>query len=167
MRQEQSIWASITLFDSASPMKSVVANFKRGEKAMNTALVEKTTVHRAMYLQGNDDFAGGWGDFVWGTDWIYKRTKDGKGNPRVKMLTGMGIRHIIDGRTRKDGMTDDEVLLFLTKRVPKVIAYGELKEYVQNGKVEMARAYYQKDMVQLKRTKGNNAWFITAFELWE
>lgn len=55
----------------------------------------------------------------------------------------------------------------MTKRVPKVIAYGELKEYVQNGKVEMARAYYQKDMVQLKRTKGNNAWFITAFELWE
>ncbi|MDO4440586.1 MAG: hypothetical protein Q4B81_00200 [Moraxella sp.] len=53
-------------FDGASAMTSMSANIKRGEKAMNTALTNKTTVHRAMYLQGNDDFHGGWVDF-WGS----------------------------------------------------------------------------------------------------
>lgn len=152
-------------FDSA--IKSVSANIKRGEKAMNTALTNKTTVHRAMYLQGDDDFAGGWVDFVWGADWLYQTSKDDKGNPKLKVRTGMGISHIIDGRMRKDGMSYDEVVYFLTKRIPKAIAYGRLDGYRSSGNAQMIKIYHQKDMIQLKRTRGNNAWIITAFELWE
>ena len=155
------------MFDSASAMKSVVANIKRGEKAMTKALLDKTSVHRAMYLQGNDDFNGGWVDFVWGADWLVKQTQDGKGKPKVKKTTGMGIYHIIDGRVRKDNMTLDEVMYFLTKRIPQAIAKGRLDDYKSTDNVEMVKIYHKKDMVQVKRTKGNNAWIITAFELWE
>lgn len=143
------------LFDSA--IKSVSANIKRGEKAMNTALTNKTTVHRAMYLQGDDDFAGGWVDFVWGDV--------GRVRPNGKTKGAMGIAHIIEARMRKDGMSHEEVVKMLTVQIPRVIARGRIKEYVSFGNVESVKVDYLGHRVGIRRTKGSNAWMVTAFEL--
>lgn len=146
-------------FDGAnqSPIKSVNANIKRGEMSMNKALVEKTTVHRAMYFQGNDDFLGGWVDFVWGDV--------GRVRPNGKTKGGMGLSHIIEARMRKDGLSYEEVIKLLTVHVPTVIAKGNIVEYLTFGNVESVKVDYQKYRVGIRRVKGGNAWTVTAFEL--
>lgn len=148
-------------FDGAnqSPIKSVNANIKRGEMSMNKALVEKTTVHRAMYFQGNDDFLGGWVDFVWGDV--------GRVRPNGKTKGGMGLSHIIEARMRKDGLSYEEVVFFLTKTIPQVIARGKPFDYKAVGNTEVAKVQYQKNLVSVLRTKGSNAWLVTGFEVWD
>ncbi|CDH41984.1 hypothetical protein WDA38_08470 [Acinetobacter pittii] len=85
-------------FDSASPIKSVTANITRGKAAMNKAIMEKTTVHRAMY---RNDL--GWVDFEYGSE-------------------KQGIKHIIKRRMESDGMTYDEVVHMLVDTIVQTIA---------------------------------------------
>ncbi|WP_410472110.1 hypothetical protein ACGTJS_11050 [Faucicola mancuniensis] len=148
------------MFDSTSAMKSVVANIKRGEKAMTKALLDKTSVHRAMYLQGNDDFNGGWVDFEWGDV--------GRIRPNGKTKGGKGLSHIIEGRMRKDNMTYDEAVLFLTKNVPEAIAKGTIVEVEQDPNQEKVYAViliYKKTKIAFRKAKGSNSWVISAYEM--
>ncbi|HBJ5996925.1 TPA: hypothetical protein LCS64_004053, partial [Acinetobacter baumannii] len=96
-------------FDSASPIKSVTANITRGKAAMNKAIMEKTTVHRAMY---RNDL--GWVDFEYGSD-------------------KQGIKHIIKRRMESDGMTYDEVVHMLVDTIVQTIAQGSTQRRTERG----------------------------------
>ena len=146
-------------FDGAnqSPMKSVDANIKRGQKSMTKALLDKTTVHRAMYLQGSNDFAGGWVDFVWGDE--------GRVRPNGKTKGGKGISHIIEARMRKDKLTENEVMRFLVEKIPLVLAKGAISSHVKFNNVDDVKVTYQNYLVGLIKIKGGNAWAVTAFEV--
>ncbi|MEA3633676.1 hypothetical protein U5915_18425, partial [Acinetobacter baumannii] len=96
-------------FDSASPIKSVTANITRGKAAMNKAIIEKTTVHRAMY---RNDL--GWVDFEYGSD-------------------KQGIKHIIKRRMESDGMTYDEVVHMLVDTIVQTIAQGSTQRRTERG----------------------------------
>lgn len=135
---------------SASAMKSVQANIKRGQKRMNDVITTKADVKRAMFR--NDI---GWIDFVWGDVGITKANGKTKG--------GKGISHIIEARMRKDNMSYDEVVAFLTDKVPQVIAQGEVL-FENDRKMEL---HDGDNLVVLKKEKGANDWVITAFELYE
>lgn len=137
---------------SRSAMKDTDANIRRGRAAMNRALVQKTSVHHAMYRQGL-----GWVDFVWGSE--------GKIKPNGKTKGGMGILHIFEGRTRKDGMGYEDVVRLLTEKVPETIAKGEITNRNEvNGSVAL-KVDYNGVRVALSKQKGSNAWMVTAFEL--
>lgn len=60
-------------------MKSVEANIVRGREAMTKAILDKNSVHRAMYRNDLD----GWVDFEWGSV--------GKMLPNGKTKGGNGI----------------------------------------------------------------------------
>ena len=142
---------------SQSAMKSVKANIKRGREAMNTAIAEKRTVHRAMYQQEL-----GWVDFEWGDDGLTK-SRNKKGEP-----IGKGIAHIIEARMRKDGMSYEQATKMLTEDIVKTIAKGfTAGHWVRNdGKSESVQIDYAGYRAGLIRNKGSNAWLLTAFELY-
>ncbi|MDO5504807.1 MAG: JAB domain-containing protein [Pseudoxanthomonas suwonensis] len=129
------------LLESASPMKSVDANIRRGREALARALTDKTTVHRAMHRTGM-----GWVDFVWG---------DAK----------KGIEHILRRRQESDGMTEVEAKRFLSDQVVDAIAKGqEIRRSQTAGAVRVQIAHNGAE-VSLVRRAGSNTWLLTAFEL--
>ncbi|MFZ7164580.1 LPD38 domain-containing protein [Avibacterium avium] len=142
---------------SRSPIKSVEANIKRGREAMNTAIVERRTVHRAMYNHNLD----GWVDFEWGDDGLNKPLNK-KGEP-----IGKGISHIIEARMRKDGMGYEQATRMLTQDIVDTIARGTVAgRWVRNnGDSESVQIDYNGHRAGLIRNKGSNAWLLTAFEL--
>ena len=136
-----------------SAMKSVVANIKRGREAMTQALLNKSTVHRAMFRQGM-----GWVDFEWCSE-------GGKITAKGKRPGAKGIAHIIEARQRKDGLSakQAESLLFdLVDTIAKgsEIAspeiYGMQRSVINNGKHE----------VILVKRPGSNGWVVTGYELY-
>ena len=142
---------------SRSPIKSVEANIKRGREAMNTAIAERRTVHRAMFNHNLD----GWVDFEWGDDGLTKPFNK-KGEP-----VGKGISHIIEARMRKDGMSYDQVVRMLTQDIVDTIAKGKVykEATLPNGKVKNVQLDYNGHRAVLIKKKGNNGWILTAFEL--
>ncbi|WP_315569255.1 LPD38 domain-containing protein [Haemophilus parahaemolyticus] len=142
---------------SRSPIKSVDANIKRGREAMNKAIAERRTVHRAMFNHNLD----GWVDFEWGDDGLTKPFNK-KGEP-----VGKGISHIIEARMRKDGMSYDQVVRMLTQNIVDTIAKGRVhKEAIlPDGKVKNVQLDYNGHRAVLIKKKGNNGWILTAFEL--
>lgn len=143
---------------SRSAMKSVESNIKRGREAMNAAITEKRTVHRAMFNHNLD----GWVDFEWGDDGLTKSFNK-KGEP-----VGKGISHIIEARMRKDGMSYEQVTQMLTRDIVDTIAKGSIVgHWVRNdGKSESIQIDYNGYRAGLIRNKGSNAWLLTAFELY-
>lgn len=135
---------------SASAMKSVQANIKRGMEAMNKAITTKADVKRAMYR--NDI---GWIDFVWGDTGIIKTNGKTKG--------AKGISHIIEARMRKDKMSYDEVVEMLTHNIVEAIAKGSI--FIETPlKLQVRYDGYE---TVLAKSKGSNNWIITAYELFE
>lgn len=139
---------------SASAMKSVQANIKRGMEAMNKAITSKADVKRAMYR--NDI---GWIDFVWGSTGILKANGKTKG--------AMGISHIIEARMRKDGMSYDEVVEMLVTTTVETIAKGSVFARFEQGGATKLQLVLDNHLVNLVKNKGSNAWVITAFEMFE
>ncbi|AHG75434.1 hypothetical protein X808_9110 [Mannheimia varigena USDA-ARS-USMARC-1296] len=139
---------------SQSAMKSVKANIGRGRSAMNTAIAEKRTVHRAMY---HNEL--GWIDFEWGNTGKIKASGKTKG--------AMGISHIIESRMRKDNLSYEQATKMLTKNVVETIAKGKTVDKFEKGNVTALKIDHEKCRVSLRKSKGSNAWIITAFELFE
>nr|WP_241761094.1 hypothetical protein [Moraxella catarrhalis] len=140
---------------SASAMKSVQANIKRGTEAMNKAITTKADVKRAMYR--NDI---GWIDFVWGDTGIIKTNGKTKG--------AKGISHIIEARIRKDKMSYDEVVEMLTHNIVETIAQGSTADaYNSSNGVKNIKITHKGYFVALRKAEGSNAWVITAFEIFE
>lgn len=140
---------------SASAMKSVQANIKRGMEAMNKTITSKADVKRAMYR--NDI---GWIDFVWGDTGIIKTNGKTKG--------AKGISHIIEARIRKDKMSYDEVVEMLTHNIVETIAQGSTADaYNSSNGVKNIKITHKGYFVALRKAEGSNAWVITAFEIFE
>lgn len=139
---------------SASAMKSVQANIKRGMEAMNKVITSKADVKRAMYR--NDI---GWIDFVWGSTGILKASGKTKG--------AMGISHIIEARMRKDDMSYDEVVEMLVTTTVETIAKGGIFARFEQGGATKLQLVLDNHLVNLVKNKGSNAWVITAFEMFE
>lgn len=139
---------------SQSAMKSVKANITRGCNAMNTAITEKRTVHRAMY---NNEL--GWIDFEWGDK--------GRRLASGKTKGAMGISHIIDKRMAVDGMSEKEVIQFLVSDVVATIAKGEISRESHFGKSKSVELVYQGNEVRITKKEGNNAWIVTGFKQYQ
>ena len=139
---------------SQSAMKSVKANITRGRNAMNTAITEKRTVHRAMY---NNEL--GWIDFEWGDT--------GKIKPNGKTKGAMGISHIIEARMRKDGMSYNQATKMLTQNIVETIAKGKIVDIFERNNVQNLKLDHKGYRAALRKAKGSNAWIVTAFELFE
>ena len=138
---------------SQSAMKSVKANITRGRNAMNTAITEKRTVHRAMYRNEL-----GWIDFEWGDT--------GRIRPNGKTSGGMGLSHIIEARMRKDGLTYQNTVKMLVVDIVRVIAEGAETKRVYNEKQKETRLTLDHDNheVILIKKKGNNGWVVSGDE---
>lgn len=100
--------------ESRSAMKSVEANIRRGQKAMAKALLEHTSVFRAMYRNGL-----GWVDFLWGYE------GDPKISSRGVRKGQRGLLHILEARWRKDGYSEEQISSLLDGIV-ETIAKGSL-----------------------------------------
>lgn len=127
------------------------ANIQRGLAALERALTEKTTVHRAMYREGL-----GWVDFVWGDE--------GKWPPdaRGRRKGGRGIVHTIEARQRKNLMSESEALAYLRKMVV-IIASGDLIQDPSGSKDMKAVRGKDGDIASLVKKPGSNAWVLTVF----
>ena len=136
---------------SRSPMKSVEANIRRGRDAMQRALLDKTTVHRAMFRAGL-----GWVDFEWGDD--------GRPKARGAMSKGKGIQHIVTQRMAKDGMSREAAEQFVADKIPAAIASGAEIRRVAFEKSTKVELQHGTTRVSLLRSEGSNAWMLTAFE---
>ena len=137
---------------SQSAMKSVVANIKRGREAMTQALLNKSTVHRAMFRQGM-----GWVDFEWGDE-------GGEITPKGKRPGAKGIAHIIEARQRKDGLSNQEARSLLFDLVD-TIAKGEEVNRYESGLSTSLKINYLNHQVLLARRNGANAWMVTGFKM--
>ncbi|OOF62026.1 ADP-ribosyltransferase-containing protein [Rodentibacter pneumotropicus] len=137
---------------SRSPIKSVEANIKRGREAMNTAITERRTVHRAMFNHDLD----GWVDFEWGDV--------GRMLPNGKTKGAMGISHIIDKRMKVDGMSEQNVTRFLVQDVTETIAKGKVSRENTFGKSRTVELVYNGNEVRVTKKEGNNAWIVTGFK---
>ncbi|EEO26974.2 LPD38 domain-containing protein [Oxalobacter paraformigenes] len=135
---------------SLSAMKSVEANIARGKEAMNRALLDKTTVHRAMFRNGL-----GWVDFVWGST---GRTTD---NGRTR--GAMGIAHVLEARQRKDGFSRSEAVQLLHDIV-EVIAKGKEFSRSEIGRSTRVGLETQGHVTWLTKYSGSNAWVVTGYE---
>lgn len=126
---------------SKSAMKSVEANIARGREALQHALLDRTSVTRAMFRTGL-----GWVDFVWG---------DAK----------KGLQHILVRRVGADGMTESEAIRFLSDRIVPTIAQGrELRRQEYGGSV---RAVIEHDGAEavLVKNRGSNSWVLSGWEV--
>ncbi len=126
---------------SRSAMKDVDANVRRGESAMNKAILEKADQARAMY---RNDL--GWIDFVWGDE-------------------RKGIAHVIRQRQAKDGMTEAEEIRLLTENIVSAIARGATVRRSEVTPVARVAVQYQGTEVSLVRRNGANGWVITGFNV--
>ncbi|MDA3978596.1 LPD38 domain-containing protein [Gallibacterium sp. AGMB14963] len=138
---------------SRSPIKSVEANIKRGREAMNKAIVEKNSVHRAMYNHQLD----GWIDFEWGDV--------GRLLPSGKTKGAMGIAHIIESRMRKDNMSYQDAAYMLTDRVIDTLAKGQTSKIYESGNVKSVFVEHNGNRATLIKRAGSNSWLMNAFEL--
>lgn len=135
---------------SASAMKSIEANIKRGLDNLNKTLLEKADVKRAMYRQGL-----GWVDFVYGSEGTVKASGKTKG--------AMGISHIIEARMRKDGLTESEGVQLLQSLVETVAKGSEVRRFERNGTTQAVVGLKDIEAVLIK-SKGSNTWLLSGWE---
>lgn len=122
--------------DSASAMKSVGANVRRGRAAMLRALLEKADVKRAMFRTGM-----GWVDFVWG---------DMK----------KGVAHVLVRR----GSEGVDAPKMLANDMVNTIAQGAEIRRAEFGKSTRVVLRLGSHEAVLIRNKGSNSWLLTGFE---
>ncbi|NBI43228.1 hypothetical protein GVX76_06960 [[Haemophilus] felis] len=137
---------------SRSAMKSVEANIARGREAMTKAILDKDTVHRAMYRNDLD----GWIDFEWGDK--------GRLLPNGKTKGAMGLAHIIDKRMAIDGMSEQEVTRFLIDDITETIAKGNIDRESVFDKTRTVQISYNGNEVRIAKKQGNNGWVVTGFK---
>ncbi|WP_424408514.1 LPD38 domain-containing protein [Pasteurella sp. PK-2025] len=137
---------------SRSAMKSVEANIARGREAMTKAILEKSSVHRAMYRNDLD----GWIDFEWGDK--------GRLLPNGKTKGAMGLAHIIDKRMAIDGMSEQEVTRFLIDDITETIAKGRIDRESVFDKTRTVQISYNGNEVRIAKKQGNNGWVVTGFK---
>lgn len=128
-----------------------VENIRRGLAALEKALREKTTVHRAMYRMGL-----GWVDFEWGDE--------GKWPPNAKGARkgGKGLVHIMEARQRKNGFTANEAKDYLRHMV-RIIAEGEIIPDKANAQRMVAIRGENGDLVSIRKSPGGNSWIVTFY----
>jgi len=139
---------------SQSAMKSVAANIKRGREANTQALLNKSTVHRAMFRQGM-----GWVDFEWGDE-------GGEITPKGKRPGAKGIAHIIEARQRKDGLSNQEARSLLFDLVDTIAKGEEVNRYEQQGSIRITINDGHHEVLLVK-DKGSNSWMVTGYKLFE
>lgn len=139
------------LFQSQSAQKSVEANVRRGNAAIARALTEKADQKRAMFRAGL-----GWVDFVWGSVGGEKKSTGGK-------IKGKGIAHLIDGRMRKDGLTQGQAEQ-VAARMVGVIARGEEAYRTEVGDSVNVGIKHDGATAILVKKKGSNGWVLTGWE---
>jgi hypothetical protein len=151
MRYDESGGSGHGVSFSASAMKSVEANVRRGKAAMNKALLHQATVHRAMFRAGM-----GWVDFVWGDE-------GNAADARGRRKGAKGLSHILEARQRKDSLTDAQAKRLLLDLV-EVIGRGE--EFSRNELEISTRVglRYDGHIVWLSRAKGSNSWMVTGYK---
>lgn len=126
---------------SRSAMKDIDANVRRGEAAMNRAIVEKADQARAMFRSGL-----GWVDFVWGD-------------------TKRGIAHIIDQRMAVDGLSQDDAVRLLTEDIVRTIAEGsEIRRNKFGPSLRVVLEFGGSEAVLVRRN-GGNGWLLTGFKV--
>jgi hypothetical protein len=127
------------------------ANIQRGLAALEKALKDKTTVHRAMYRESL-----GWVDFVWGDEGGWPP------NAKGRRKGEKGLSHVLEARPRKDGMTYEQTVALL-RRMVRAIAEGDELDSFTVGK--SSRIIVGKDgtEVHLVKLTGGNAWAMTVF----
>ncbi|MFU8927750.1 GNAT family N-acetyltransferase [Acinetobacter puyangensis] len=135
---------------SASAMKSVEANIKRGQDNLTKALTDKADVKRAMYRQGM-----GWVDFVYGSEGLVK--------PSGKTKSAMGLSHIIESRMRKDGLSESESIQLLQSIVETIARGSEIRRFKRNGTTQAVLALKDIEAVLVK-SKGSNTWLLSGWE---
>lgn len=132
-------------------MKSVDANIRRGHESLTKALMEKTSVHRAMYRNGL-----GWVDFVWGSE--------GRVTPSGKTRGAMGLSHLLEARRRVDGSSQTQAIS-LAQRLVEAIARGtELRRLTRPPAVNVTIGHGDIEVVLVKR-EGSNAWVLSGWKL--
>jgi hypothetical protein len=127
------------------------SNIQRGLTSLEKVLLEKTTVHRAMYRDGL-----GWIDFVWGDEGMWP--PNSKGHRKGER----GLSHAIEARQRKDSLNFQQVKELLRQMV---IAIAEGIERRRHEFPPSMRVIIGKNGVEVhlvKRT-GGNAWALTVF----
>lgn len=137
---------------SLSATKSVSVNIKRGLEAITKALLDKTTVHRAMFRAGL-----GWVDFVWGEVGGKIRSNDSRPGER-------GVSHILEARQRKDGLSYPEVTDLLGRIVETIAKGGEISRAEFKGHLRV-KLIHNGVLVGLVKNPGSNAWVLTGFEI--
>ena len=136
---------------SQSAMKSVVANIKRGREAITQALLNKSTVHRAMFRQGM-----GWVDFEWGSE-------GGKITAKGKRPGAKGIAHIIEARQRKDGLNAKQAESLLFDLVDTIAKGEEINRFEEEQSTRIG-ILNDRNVVFLAKNKGSNAWVVTGYK---
>lgn len=135
---------------SRSAMKDNEANIRRGTAAMNEALLNKTTVHRAMFRNGL-----GWVDFEWGDVGLVK--------PSGKTKGAMGLAHILEARQRKDGMTEQQAQ-HLLHEIVVTIAKGTETNRLDYDHASTVTLQLGKVEALLVKHAGSNAWVLTGWK---
>ncbi|PJG83755.1 LPD38 domain-containing protein [Caviibacterium pharyngocola] len=137
---------------SRMPIRSSEENIARGSQAMEQAIQGHKDVENAMFRDGV-----GWIDFIWGTEGTVKASGKTKG--------GKGISHIIEARMRKDNLSYDEAVAFLTEEVPNIIANGRIeRDYEVSGTRAIAIIRNDGSEVHLIKKGNDNAWLLTGFK---
>jgi Large polyvalent protein associated domain 39/phage-Barnase-EndoU-ColicinE5/D-RelE like nuclease1 len=134
-----------------SAMKDSDANIRRGTAAMNAALLNQTTVHRAMFRNGL-----GWVDFEWGDVGTVKASGKTKG--------AMGLAHILEARQRKDGMTEQEAVRLLGDVVTTIATGTETARRHFGDSVNVTLQLGNVEAVLVKHA-GSNAWVLTGWQV--
>jgi len=145
---------SSDLLASKSAMKSVLANIRRGREAMTKALLDKSSVHRAMFRQGM-----GWVDFVWGDE-------GGNVTAKGKRAGAKGLAHILEARQRKDGLSNKQAQDLLFDLVDTIAKGSESNRYEQDGLIR-STINDGKHEVLLVKNSGSNSWVVTGYEVYE
>lgn len=150
IRIADDLQGSGTYSQSASAMKSVDANIKRGTENLNKVLLEKADVKRAMYRQGL-----GWVDFVYGSEGNITASGKTKG--------AMGVSHILESRMRKDGLTESETLKLLQSLVETIAKGSEVRRFERNGTTQAVVGLKDIEAVLIK-DRGSNTWLLSGWE---
>lgn len=128
-------------------------NIRRGLAALERAILDKTTVHRAMHRDGL-----GWIDFVWGDEGRWPPTSRGRRKGEK------GISHALEARQRKDGMSHAQAVQSLRRMIYAISDGAEIRPSVSVANVERVIVGKDGTEVHLIKRQGSNAWTLTVFD---
>lgn len=117
---------------------------KQGQDAAKQAMDNKTSVPQAMFREDVGEITFDYG------------------SPKL------GLEHIRSGRMQKDGMSEEEAMEFIQKKVPEVLAHGNLKKLKDRYGHRRAEITHNNSRVilALDRTGKRETYIITGYEDW-